>query len=80
MPGLQWETLEVGRDPALMLSVKFHFLQVPLTHHCNVGAPFIKQYHWCLSWVVLFTFLFFWLQEKESKIKTNRGGGDWMHL
>lgn len=60
-----------ARDPALKLWVKFDFSWVPLTHHCGVGAPFIKQYQWCLS-LVLSSFVPFWLQEKESKIKTGK--------
>lgn len=56
-----------ARDPALMLSVKFDFLQVPLTHHYGVGAPFIKQYHWCLSQVVLSSFP--GCRRKRAKLK-----------
>lgn len=71
------------RDPVLMLSVKFDFHQVPLTHHYGVGAPFISQYHWCLSQVVLSPFLLFWLQEKGGKLAEKEGrerGGVWVHL
>lgn len=71
------------RDPVLMLSVKFDFLQVPLTHHYGVGAPFISQYHWCLSQVVLSPFLLFWLQEKGGKLaekESRERGGVWVHL